>query len=226
MALLRLGSKGNDVKKLQQALIKVMKPSPKLKADGAFGPATDKAVREFQKKNKLKADGIIGPKTLAMIQGGGKGGKPATVKMDIFDYREKKKKIEGVMSLNDKNAAMNSKVAKDLPAVFSRMMNNFKQIESSWGKADKTIDAKCAKWYAVADQMIKLQDAFQIAEKKGDGGRQQKIKQSIDKLHPQGEKLRKSMEADLSKAGPELEKRQNAIIKDAEQIIHMMTQKL
>jgi putative chitinase len=50
--LLKLGSEGEDVKKLQQ----------KLGVDpiGKFGPKTDAAVREWQSKNGLTADGIVG----------------------------------------------------------------------------------------------------------------------------------------------------------------------
>ena len=53
--LLKLGSEGEDVKKLQQ----------KLGVDpiGKFGPKTDAAVREWQSKNGLTADGIVGPGT-------------------------------------------------------------------------------------------------------------------------------------------------------------------
>lgn len=50
--LLKIGSKGEDVKKLQERL--------KLVADGSFGPGTEKAVKEWQSKNGLAADGIIG----------------------------------------------------------------------------------------------------------------------------------------------------------------------
>lgn len=50
--LLKLGSKGEDVKKLQQKL--------GIGADGSFGPGTEKAVKDWQVKNGLKADGIIG----------------------------------------------------------------------------------------------------------------------------------------------------------------------
>ena len=50
--LLKLGSEGEDVKKLQQ----------KLGVDpiGKFGPKTDAAVKEWQSKNGLTADGIVG----------------------------------------------------------------------------------------------------------------------------------------------------------------------
>lgn len=34
-----------------------------LREDGIFGPLTDEAVREFQRKNGLTVDGIVGPKT-------------------------------------------------------------------------------------------------------------------------------------------------------------------
>lgn len=73
--LLKQGSKGTDVKKLQKALNKSVKPSPKLKEDGMFGGGTLAAVKAFQKKNKLKVDGLVGPNTMTAIEkGGSKGG--------------------------------------------------------------------------------------------------------------------------------------------------------
>jgi len=53
--LLKIGSKGEDVKKLQQKL--------GLSADGAFGPGTEKAVKKWQIDNDLAADGIVGEGT-------------------------------------------------------------------------------------------------------------------------------------------------------------------
>jgi len=61
MAILKRGSKGKEVAQLQQAL--------KLYADGIFGPLTEEAVKEFQRKYGLVADGIVGPNTWALIQG-------------------------------------------------------------------------------------------------------------------------------------------------------------
>lgn len=55
MQTIRLGSRGQDVRVLQQKL--------SLHVDGIFGPITDEAVKDFQSKNALSVDGIVGPKT-------------------------------------------------------------------------------------------------------------------------------------------------------------------
>jgi putative chitinase len=59
--LLKLGSEGEDVKKLQQ----------KLGVDpiGKFGPKTDAAVRAWQSANGLTADGIVGDNTWSKMMG-------------------------------------------------------------------------------------------------------------------------------------------------------------
>jgi N-acetylmuramoyl-L-alanine amidase len=51
---------GSDVLKLQEGL---KKAGIVVGTDGEFGPATDKAVKEFQKKKNFKVDGIVGAKT-------------------------------------------------------------------------------------------------------------------------------------------------------------------
>ena len=53
--LLKIGSKGDDVKKLQSKL--------GLGADGVFGKATEEAVKAFQLKNGLSPDGLVGEGT-------------------------------------------------------------------------------------------------------------------------------------------------------------------
>jgi hypothetical protein len=53
--ILRKGSKGQQVKELQEFL--------GIPADGHFGSQTEKAVVVWQTKNKLIGDGIVGPKT-------------------------------------------------------------------------------------------------------------------------------------------------------------------
>lgn len=59
--LLKKGSTGEDVKKLQSKL--------GLKADGSFGPGTEAKVKEWQAANGLIADGIIGQGTWSKMFG-------------------------------------------------------------------------------------------------------------------------------------------------------------
>lgn len=58
------GSKGQNVRDVQNRL-KTNYPlyAGTLVVDGNFGPATDAAVREFQRRSNLKQDGIVGPAT-------------------------------------------------------------------------------------------------------------------------------------------------------------------
>lgn len=57
--ILKLGSRGNEVKVLQEKL--------NLKADGIFGPLTEEAVKDFQRSNGLEVDGIVGADTLSKL---------------------------------------------------------------------------------------------------------------------------------------------------------------
>lgn len=60
------GSKGNQVKYLQQDLNFVIDAG--LKVDGDYGDATEKAMRRFQTKYKLSIDGKYGPKSAAKMK--------------------------------------------------------------------------------------------------------------------------------------------------------------
>lgn len=59
--VLRRGSKGEEVKRMQAKL--------GLAADGDFGPGTEAALKKWQAANGLTADGVAGPKTLAKLLG-------------------------------------------------------------------------------------------------------------------------------------------------------------
>jgi putative chitinase len=59
--VLSLGSRGDTVKAMQEAL--------GIAADGVFGPGTKRAVKKWQLKNGLVADGIAGPATLGKLLG-------------------------------------------------------------------------------------------------------------------------------------------------------------
>lgn len=58
------GSRGKKVKLIQEWL---SLQGLGLKIDGDFGPATDYAVREFQKRERLKVDGIVGNNTFTRL---------------------------------------------------------------------------------------------------------------------------------------------------------------
>lgn len=57
--LLKVGSKGEEVKAVQKVL--------GLPADGVFGPATEAAVKKWQAANGLAADGLVGKNTMAKM---------------------------------------------------------------------------------------------------------------------------------------------------------------
>ena len=76
MQTLRSGSRGPDVKRVQQALNRRMllpnnpltrPPMKRLVEDSIFGPKTEAMVREFQRINGIKVDGIAGPITLYLL---------------------------------------------------------------------------------------------------------------------------------------------------------------
>ena len=66
---LRNGSKGAEVKKLQQALIKDGYDVGKAGADGVLGKDTESAIRQYQKDNGLAVDGIAGESTQGALYG-------------------------------------------------------------------------------------------------------------------------------------------------------------
>ncbi|WP_438312198.1 peptidoglycan DD-metalloendopeptidase family protein [Sporosarcina sp. FA9] len=61
---LKNGDKGPNVKNMQDLLVK---KGHLIKADGVFGPATEKAVKAYQIQNKLVADGVAGVATIAVL---------------------------------------------------------------------------------------------------------------------------------------------------------------
>jgi peptidoglycan hydrolase-like protein with peptidoglycan-binding domain len=66
---IRLGAKGNVVRRLQRALRRT--PDLGLAVDGLFGPLTEAAVKSFQEGAGLTVDGIVGPLTWNALPDGG-----------------------------------------------------------------------------------------------------------------------------------------------------------
>ena len=67
--VLKQGSSGAAVRALQTLLIGYDYGCGASGADGSFGPATDKALRRFQRTHGLTADGSCGPATWARLLG-------------------------------------------------------------------------------------------------------------------------------------------------------------
>lgn len=66
--VLKEGSSGELVVRLQRCLIKVGYTLPKYGADGGFGDETGDAVEAFQRRNGLQPDRQYGPKTAAKLK--------------------------------------------------------------------------------------------------------------------------------------------------------------
>lgn len=103
---LKRGSKGDKVKELQ---IKLNKVGNNLVVDGSFGSATEKAVKEFQKKYNLTVDGIAGPNTIkkldeviaskavatATLKKGSKGENVKTLQRNLNEVMDTDIKVDG-----------------------------------------------------------------------------------------------------------------------------------
>lgn len=67
LILLRLGSTGPRVRELQKAIKRHCPLYSDLDVDGVYGPQTEAAVREFQRRADLTDDGVAGPAALAKL---------------------------------------------------------------------------------------------------------------------------------------------------------------
>jgi hypothetical protein len=65
VASLKPGDTGTQVKVLQRALASLGFSTGKI--DGQYGPATEAALKRFQRSARLTADGIVGPATLRAL---------------------------------------------------------------------------------------------------------------------------------------------------------------
>jgi uncharacterized protein (TIGR02594 family) len=61
--MLKLGSKGADVERMQTLLNALLQPPPRLQVDGDFGQRSHDALVRFQASRRLNADGVVGPET-------------------------------------------------------------------------------------------------------------------------------------------------------------------
>jgi len=85
--LLKVGSNGEDVKKLQEKL--------GIGADGSFGPGTEAAVKKWQAANGLTADGIVGDGTWGKLFGASAPATPVAAPVNIAPSSFKLENLKG-----------------------------------------------------------------------------------------------------------------------------------
>lgn len=85
MAILKRGLAGEPVKILQAKL--------GVTADGQFGPATEEALKAYQKANGLAADGIAGPDTFSAM------GLPELILLTVGTKGEAVKKLQTALGI-------------------------------------------------------------------------------------------------------------------------------
>ncbi|HEX3077615.1 MAG TPA: peptidoglycan-binding protein [Lachnospiraceae bacterium] len=142
--VLRYGSKGADVEKLQTDLTTLHYDTKGI--DGEYGPNTKKAVIAFQKAHGLKPDGIAGPKTKAKIaellakeKNQSQKGKVTDKKKDSTknnSSKEKDTKKQG----DSKQETENSSYPSSFEAALAKQMKVDPQTQSNGSWVDATKD--------------------------------------------------------------------------------------
>lgn len=109
--LLKIGSRGQEVKLLQQKL--------NLSADGIFGIGTQSAVKRWQARNGLVADGVVGPKTWTKLTGS---------ENTIIENNEPKNVvvINDNLKINNLKGVIPDEVISQIPSVISKFKINTK----------------------------------------------------------------------------------------------------
>ncbi len=155
MTKLKKGSKGAEVKKLQEQLNKAG-AKPKLKLDSGFGAKTETALKNFQKKNRLKDDGVAGPKTMAVLKKKVGGGAEETAKWPHGDYTKIVKAVSG----NTK--AMVNDTKKELMEM-DRHLDDFdiEKIRNQYFNNFRAYLATHKKWMTDAAKVVKFQKSFE-----------------------------------------------------------------
>lgn len=202
MAILKKGSKGPDVSKLQEAL---NKNGAKLKVDGDFGPNTEAAVKKFQKTAKLKADGKVGPLTEAALKAGG----PLPV-MTVPDYAAEHARFKNYRAINAQNLGDYAVIASILDMLDRAFLGEIEKASASLSANDKH-------WEVVdknSVDIIKLQKDFE-AKRLSDPKTAQKIAQQCEAKHKLVESIGKGkISPNLNKAGKHFISAKKRLAKD------------
>lgn len=213
MAILKKGSKGNDVKNLQQQLNK-NGAKPKLQIDGDFGPLTEAALKAFQKKSKLGVDGKAGDKTIAALKFGG-----PLPEMTVQDYSKRVSEFSKLFDDNQKNVVSFIKIggavgalddvwSKGVPEVDKLFAANHKHWEKISELADKLVaNQKEFDKLLLKDphKAAKLAGECDALDKQVEGIGKSKIRPNHDKANANIQKMKKKLDESLKVINAEID---------------------
>jgi peptidoglycan hydrolase-like protein with peptidoglycan-binding domain len=142
-----MGCKGREVETLQ-SLLNDTEPPPNLDVDGKFGPKTDKAVRDFQRRNALRPDGIVGPLT-AQDLGVVYLGKPAAPPLPTGARAEPRHTTQPPLE------ALAAAIVEGLKKITEAAKQDFLNSGASKPAIDQTIDdLENSVFQTAADQLL------------------------------------------------------------------------
>ena len=154
---LKDGSTGDDVKKIQEALVSMGYSLDKFGSDGIFGSETVAAVKAFQEAKGLTVDGIIGPDTLAALKEA--SGTTAKITEDLSGL------IAGVDQLGGREALLQSfaNIFKYLSDLVAPMKNAWESIFPP-----KTTEEAAAQLKGIIDKFHSFTETLTVSDETAD----------------------------------------------------------
>lgn len=134
--IIRKGDKGEEVKKIQQAL--------GLSADGVFGSGTEEAVKAFQEKNGLTADGLVGPNTFSLMI---EEIKPVDMSLDSLKGHVPDQVIEQIPTVIEKFKIHTPLRLSHFLSQVAHESGNFKHTVENLNYSDKALVAVFGKYF-------------------------------------------------------------------------------
>lgn len=213
MAVLKMGSKGKDVEKLQ-ARLNQLKSSPKLDVDGDFGKETQKSVIYFQKKiagfEGKGVDGVVGEWTQSALDWGKAMPKPPKidVKADAPARDAKQQQFNARFThLLAQVEGAADKFAKDIGTYVPMARNMVKNNAPNWEEMIKSatqienkiseFEAKVKKNPGAAEKLGKEIEALNKAYKDA----YQKVEKEAAKMEAELDAIGAKIEAGLATIG-------------------------
>lgn len=154
---LKDGSTGDDVQKIQEALVSMGYSLDKFGSDGIFGSETVAAVKAFQEAKGLTVDGIIGPDTLAALKEA--SGTTAKITEDLSGL------IAGVDQLGGREALLQSfaNIFKYLSDLVAPMKNAWESIFPP-----KTTEEAAAQLKGIIDKFHSFTETLTVSDETAD----------------------------------------------------------